>query len=203
MALLTKAPAPKRAKPDPESAVLGDDHAGSTRAGGVESAPAILPLDAELWATKHEPRCAAFPRRCLISIPKRACAPLPTPLHDPDTDTYLPPTPSTQDRGRHRRRKEETGRPPRVAPRVRSPWGPPRRPRGWPVRMRQNRRGAPGRRRSRPRRPRVATPGPHPLGRVQARQRPGRLVQLQGGRFRSVRSARVAIRTPRPRPRRG
>ena len=36
MALLTKAPAPKRAKPDPESAVPGDDHAGSTRAGGVE-----------------------------------------------------------------------------------------------------------------------------------------------------------------------
>lgn len=97
MALLTKAPAPKRAKPDPESAVPGDDHAGSTRAGGVESAPAILPPDAELWATKHDPRCAAFPRRCLISIPKRACAPLPTPLHDPDTDTYLPPTPSTQD----------------------------------------------------------------------------------------------------------
>ena len=75
MALLTKAPAPKRAKPDPESAVPGDDPAGSTRAGGVEPAPATLPPDAELWATKHEPRCAAFPRRYLPSIPKRAkCA---------------------------------------------------------------------------------------------------------------------------------
>ena len=93
MALLTKAPAPKRAKPDPESAVPGDDHAGSTRAGGVESAPRDPPARRGTLGDQTRPEVRACPRRCLISIPKRACAPLPTPLHDPDTDTYLPPTP--------------------------------------------------------------------------------------------------------------